>query len=223
MPTRYLKPGIRDSETIDRLTPMAECLYYRLLVTVDDYGRYDARPSMVKSACYPVKESITSSKCDAMLKELADCGLILLYEVGGKPYMQLQKWDNNPRAKESRFPEPVHTCGQMHTSACNAHTVLPETETETETETERRPRSPSTPDGVPDDVWQAFLKIRRAKRAPMSDIALAGIMREASAAGWTLDAALQECVTRGWQSFKAEWVAKTPPAGQVNPLLAGAI
>ena len=56
MPTRYLKAGIRDSETIDRLSSAAEVLYYRLLVTVDDFGRYDARPAMLKAACFPIKE-----------------------------------------------------------------------------------------------------------------------------------------------------------------------
>ena len=52
MPTRYLKPGIRDSELIDGLSAEAEVLFYRLLVTVDDFGRANARPSMVKAACF---------------------------------------------------------------------------------------------------------------------------------------------------------------------------
>lgn len=80
-----------------------------------------------------------------------------------------------------------------------------------------------TPDGVSVETWQAFLKVRKAKRAPMSELALAGIQREADAAGWTLEAALTECVTRGWQSFKAEWVAKQSLPAQQNPILAGAI
>ena len=49
MPTRYLKPGIRDSERIEAIaSPDAEILFYRLLVSVDDFGRTDARPLMVK-------------------------------------------------------------------------------------------------------------------------------------------------------------------------------
>lgn len=88
---------------------------------------------------------------------------------------------------------------------------------------EKKENNIVTPDGVSVEVWNAFLKVRKAKKAPMSDLALAGIKREADAAGWTLEDALQECVTRGWQAFKADWVAQKTPSGQTNPLLAGAI
>ena len=79
-----------------------------------------------------------------------------------------------------------------------------------------------TPDGVSSELWQAFLKVRKAKKAPMSELALAGIKREADAAGWTLDAALTECITRGWTGFKADWVASKGPQSP-SSALAGAI
>jgi len=40
----------------------------------------------------------------------------------------------------------------------------------------------------------------------MTETALKGIEREAKKAGWSLEKAISECVTRGWQSFKADWV-----------------
>lgn len=40
---------------------------------------------------------------------------------------------------------------------------------------------------------------------------MAGIRREAENAGWPLDAALAECVSRGWQGFKADWVRDAKP------------
>jgi hypothetical protein len=64
------------------------------------------------------------------------------------------------------------------------------------------------PDSVPEQVWNDFLKIRKAKKSPLTQTALNGIEREAEEAGWTLDEAITECVTRGWQGFKAEWVQK---------------
>jgi uncharacterized protein YdaU (DUF1376 family) len=66
----------------------------------------------------------------------------------------------------------------------------------------------ATPVGVSDSVWQDFVKHRKAKKAPVTQTVIDGIQREASKAAWTLDAALAECVVRGWQSFKAEWVAE---------------
>ena len=61
MPTRYLKPGICDSASFEAIKlPISETLYYRLLVNVDDFGRMDARASLVKSYCFPLKEKLTS-------------------------------------------------------------------------------------------------------------------------------------------------------------------
>lgn len=131
MPTRYLKPGVRDSEAIDNLSPQAENIFYRLLVTVDDFGRFDARPAMIKAQCFPIKESVSINKCKELLEELSRANLILLYEAKGKPYLQMCKWDNIPRAKESKYPAHEGTCIQMYTDV-----PLTETETETETKTE---------------------------------------------------------------------------------------
>ncbi len=44
----------------------------------------------------------------------------------------------------------------------------------------------------------------------MTETALAGIEEEARKAGWSLNAALSEAVSRGWQSFKAVWVEASP-------------
>jgi uncharacterized protein YdaU (DUF1376 family) len=64
-------------------------------------------------------------------------------------------------------------------------------------------------DGVDPKVWDDFLKIRAAKKSPLTSTAIEQIKREADKAGWTLNAAITECVARGWQGFKAEWVNKS--------------
>ena len=64
----------------------------------------------------------------------------------------------------------------------------------------------TAPEFVDKSVWEDFLKIRKAKRAPMTATALEAIKREAEKAGWPLNDAIRECVTRGWQGFKADWV-----------------
>lgn len=62
------------------------------------------------------------------------------------------------------------------------------------------------PDDVPEATWNDFLSMRKAKKAPLTDTALAGIRREAAKAGITLAEALACCCARGWQGFKADWV-----------------
>lgn len=64
----------------------------------------------------------------------------------------------------------------------------------------------SRPDEVTEQIWNDFLKLRKAKRAPVSPTVIASIGREAGEIGWTLEQALAECVARGWQGFKAKWV-----------------
>ncbi|MGR2681566.1 hypothetical protein [Chromobacterium haemolyticum] len=56
-----------------------------------------------------------------------------------------------------------------------------------------------------------FLAIRKAKRAPLTATALAGIEREATAAGLSLAQAIQVSAERGWQGFKAEWLRASAP------------
>ena len=72
----------------------------------------------------------------------------------------------------------------------------------------------ATPEGVSDSVWQDFLKLRKAKKAPVTVTALAGMKREAEKASWSLARAITECVERGWTGFKAEWVAPKPTFAQ---------
>ena len=90
--------------------------------------------------------------------------------------------------------------------------AIPETETETETKTEKKQKATdvATPDGVSQSVWDDFKTLRKAKKAPITQRAVDGIIAEANKAGWLLEQALTECVVRGWQSFKAEWVADKP-------------
>lgn len=62
------------------------------------------------------------------------------------------------------------------------------------------------PEGVSDSVWQDFKKLRKAKKAAITDTAIAGIQREANKAGYTLEQALKTCCERGWTGFNADWV-----------------
>ena len=97
--------------------------------------------------------------------------------------------------------------------------AIPETEgeTETETETKKKATSVAPPSGVSDSVWQEFKSLRKAKKAPITQRAIDAITSEANKAGWTLEKALEECVVRGWQAFKADWVAtKANPADIVR-------
>jgi len=70
----------------------------------------------------------------------------------------------------------------------------------------------TAPDGVSDSVWQDFVKLRKAKKAAITETAIKGIEREARKAGVSLQAAIETCCERGWAGFKAEWMQTVKPA-----------
>lgn len=106
-------------------------------------------------------------------------------------------------------------------SNARSTTVQPNNKQETinikqETKINTRDKPLSCPDGVSPEVWDGFLKVRKAKKAPVTATAIAGIEREARKAGWSLNAALTECCARGWAGFKADWV-KTESEKKLTP------
>lgn len=60
--------------------------------------------------------------------------------------------------------------------------------------------------GVNEQHAKDWLAIRKTKRAPLTQTAMDGILREVEAAGITLAEAVQISAERGWQGFKAEWL-----------------
>ena len=62
------------------------------------------------------------------------------------------------------------------------------------------------PDEVTEQVWLDFCALRKEKKAPLTQTALDLIKSEAEKAGIGLNDALSMSCSRGWQSFKAEWV-----------------
>jgi uncharacterized protein YdaU (DUF1376 family) len=70
--------------------------------------------------------------------------------------------------------------------------------------------SVAMPDGISQSVWEDYKTLRKAKKAPVTQRVIDGMQEQANLAGWTLEKAMEECCIRGWQSFKAEWVAEKP-------------
>jgi DnaD/phage-associated family protein len=115
MPNRILKESICTSDNIEMLSAFQETVFYRLIVTVDDFGRYDARPKILASRLFPLKD-IRISQIEDALRALTSAELVTLYEVGGKPFLQMNTWEKHqtPRAAKSKYPGPDEgTCKHL--------------------------------------------------------------------------------------------------------------
>lgn len=70
------------------------------------------------------------------------------------------------------------------------------------------------PDDVAEKVWDDWLQLRKAKRAPVTGTVLDGARVEAGKAGLTLDAFLRVWCNRGSQGLLAEWIKPNERAPQ---------
>lgn len=138
MPNRIIKESICTSETIDQLSAEEECLFYRIIVNCDDYGRADARIAVLASRCYPLRSSVIKHNLlIKMLNKLQDVGLLYLY-CDGK-YLQVKTWELHQqiRAKRSKFPAPGESdINGYHLisndSICHRNPIQSESESESE-------------------------------------------------------------------------------------------
>lgn len=60
--------------------------------------------------------------------------------------------------------------------------------------------------GVSEQTASDWLSIRKAKRLPLTQTALDGVVAEAEKAGLSLEDVLKTCCNRGWASFEAKWL-----------------
>jgi hypothetical protein len=110
MPNRILKETICTSENMDGLSPLAECLWYRLLVQFDDFGRFDGRPVVILARCFPLRvDKVKAKDVTGWLAELIAARLIRPYSVDGHDYILAVTWDKHQqvRAQRSKYPEPL--------------------------------------------------------------------------------------------------------------------
>lgn len=115
MPTRVLRDGILTSERVNALSERAELFYRRLMSVVDDYGRFSANLTLLRASCYPLKlDSVKEDSIKKHLAEAEDAGLIVLYTVADKPYLQMVDFGQRVQSK-SKFPEPQ---GEFGDSPC---------------------------------------------------------------------------------------------------------
>lgn len=106
MPTRLIREGILTSERVASLSWEAEVFYRRLLSLVDDYGLSDARPSVLRSALYPLQlEKMSECNVQRCLAACETAGLILLFAKNGKSFLMVRDFGQSLRSAP-KYPLP---------------------------------------------------------------------------------------------------------------------
>lgn len=101
-----------------------EVFYRRLMSIVDDYGRVEALPQLLRARCYPLQTDLV--RVADITRWMAAClnaGLIVHYEVAGKQYLQIEKFGQQQRSA-SKCPGPLANDFNCNQPLANAHLVV---------------------------------------------------------------------------------------------------
>lgn len=121
MPNRIVRETILTSDRVETLDAGAEVFYRRLLSKVDDYGRFDARPAILRASLYPLRlDRVREADCTRWMAACQMAGLLVLYTHADKPYLEVANTGWQARSP-SKFPDPseaaANICAQVQTSA----------------------------------------------------------------------------------------------------------
>jgi len=105
MPNRILRDWT-DSETIEMLDVHAERFFVRLIMKVDDFGRYTANSKMLKSTLFPLKSDIRETDISRWLAACNNSGLISLYNIASKEFLEIKNFKQRLRQSVEKYPAP---------------------------------------------------------------------------------------------------------------------
>ena len=151
MPNRIIKETIHTSEDVNRMTDFQFRLWISLITYVDDYGRGDARPAIIKGSCFPLRDRITNKDIDDALRALAGIGCVGLYTVDGKPYLYFPTWESHQRiqTRKPKFPDPPENVTVSHGES--RWVTVDDGESPLESESNTNPNMNPNPNRNPND------------------------------------------------------------------------
>ena len=117
MGNRMIKESIRTDKQVNELNDFCFRLWTYLLTYVDDYGRGNADPDLLKGFCFARRKDVTTKHIEKGLEELQSVDLIRLYRVEDEIYLYFPTWEKHQRiqTKKSKCPEPTNTEKNFHT------------------------------------------------------------------------------------------------------------
>ncbi len=104
---RTIKPEFFRSRSLARCSREARTTFQGLWCEADDHGRGIADARLLKGSIWPLDDDISVADVDAHMMELAQTEHVVLYEVGGEAFYEIQKWEKH-QAAAYRRGEAVH-------------------------------------------------------------------------------------------------------------------
>lgn len=107
MPNRMLRDWT-DSDKMKEVSVHGERLFLRLIMKADDYGCLYADASLLKASLFPfLLNEVREADISRWMAECQKAGLIVLYEVAGKKYLQVQDFRQRLDRAKNKYPLPT--------------------------------------------------------------------------------------------------------------------
>lgn len=190
-----------------------------LWTAADREGRFKWKPRELKLDAMPHDDIDFSRVLDALTTR----GFIVKYASQGALFGCIPSWNChqsiNNRESESVLPPPSEDDLSMRVLTREPRVDDASPTPLMQDQGEGKGREGKTrvtrgvvfqkPNDVDDDVWSAWLAVRKSKKATaISEFVIKSISREAAEAGMSLNEAITKCVEKNWISFDADWVNK---------------
>jgi hypothetical protein len=201
------------SETIDQLSEFGELFFTRLIMKADDFGRFYGSSKLLKAQLYPLKD-YTLKQVEKWRDEVIKSGIVIIYKVEDKEYLEIKDFNQRLRLMKSKFPEPKNTLlsndGQMTVNS-QTNDGLKRNETETENEVETIPEKFSFRKslciyGFDEKLINEWLLVRKSKKSVNTETALNTFIKEVEKSNLPKNQILEMCVSNSWAGFKNEWL-----------------
>lgn len=210
MPNRIVREAILSSERVASLGWPEEVFYRRLHSVVDDYGRTEASPQLLRSRCYPLQtDAVRVTDISRWMAACQKAGLILCYAVHDKQYLEVSNFGQQQRSA-SKCPAPPANDIDCNHLLANAHLGVVVSEgvsvfdKSAEKPSKKRPTKGPMPDGfgVSERVKQWAAEKGHGRLAEH----LESFKAKCAAKGYTYvdwDAAFMEAIRGDWAKLGA--------------------
>ena len=216
---RTIKPEFPQSESMGRVSRDARLCFIQMWTLADDSGRLRGNSRMLASLLFPYDDD-ASTHIDSWVKELENEGCVLRYSVNGTSYIQINAWSKHQKIDKpsiSKIPEPPTTVKEDSRILANVRECSSlegkgkdqgKDQGEGEEKNPRAPRSApiSKPDDVSYQVWSDWCKLRKDKKASVTETVLREARAEAAKAYLPLERFLSIWCVRGSQGLQADWL-----------------
>lgn len=117
---RTIKPEFWTSEQVMECSPITRLMFIGIWNFADDAGRLPLSTKSIKAQIFP-GDNFSPDEVRRMLDELSTIGLILVYAVDGKEYLQVTGWHHQKidRPQPPKYPAPLldHSSNDRRTLA----------------------------------------------------------------------------------------------------------